>query len=151
VPTTSQWTPGGASWRLLEPRAAEAMDAYLVVVDSGDCVGRAEHWAFGGLTTSAPITRAAGSTPRKSRSTNLLVDFALRRGIQADAHDGHGNFTDAKFARRRNLPSSDQNRDQVAFASVRLDAAGTSASKHRRARRRMLDQFELSPDARPPS
>ncbi len=147
------WTPDGRFLALgSNRRAAEAMDAYLVDVDSGELRLVAQNKGIGGLT-DVSADNARGLLYRlenRGSSDIFLVDFASGAEYKLTPHDGPGNFTDAKFAPdgQTIYLSSDQNRDQVAFARVRLDAAGRPGALEVIAGRddAMLDQFELTPD-----
>lgn len=109
-------------------RGRDAMDAYVYDVARGHLTLIAENSGIGYLTDVSHDGRRALLWRMKSRSdANLfLIDLEGRTEALLTPHDGPGNFDAGLFSPdgKTVFLSSDKDRDRVAFATVKVDAAG---------------------------
>jgi dipeptidyl aminopeptidase/acylaminoacyl peptidase len=128
------------------------MDAYRVSVETGEFVLAAENKGTGYLTDVSADGRLALLYRLENRSSSdlFLVDLLSGALTLLTAHEGPGNFTDARFSpdARTIYLTSDHNLDRIAFARIRLDASGNpGAMEVLQARDDAgLDEFNLTKD-----
>ncbi len=131
-----------------------AMDVYLVDAEIGQLHLVAQNRGIGALTDISADEHFGLLYRLENRSdSNLfLVDLQTSAETRLTPHDGPGNFTEARFAPdgKTIYLTSDQNRDLVAFARVRLDDTGKPGEVELIAQRddAQLDEFAITRDGR---
>lgn len=109
-------------------RSPEAMDAYLVDIETGTLRLVAENQGIGSIDDVSRDYRHAIIDRMRQRSDNdlWLVDLEHRNEVLLTPHDGPGSFGNGRFAPDGNTLylASDHNRELAAFACIR-GVAGT--------------------------
>jgi Tol biopolymer transport system component len=123
------WTHDSRALAIASNRAnPEAMDAYLFDVGSGEWRLAARNRGIGSLTDASRDGRHATLYRLENRSNSdlFLLDLASGTEVLLTPHGGSGNFDAARFSPdgRTIYLISDKDREQPAFARVRLDPQG---------------------------
>ncbi len=149
-----RWAPDGRLAVASSRRDPEAMDAYLVAPDSNEWQLVARNEGIGDLDDVSRDGRYAILYRLVSRSDDnlYLVDLASGAETLLTPHEGPGHFGNGRFSvdgRSIYLISNDE-REMLAFARVRLDAGGRPGAIEHLASRddAELQAFEISADGR---
>lgn len=123
------WTPDSKQITIASNRQdPTAMDIYLAEVDSGEMRLAVKNQGTGRVQDISPDGKRLILQRSVHRSDDNLYLVNLETGTETllTPHDGPGNFHIGKFAAddRTIYLTSDQNRDRVAFARIRLAADG---------------------------
>jgi dipeptidyl aminopeptidase/acylaminoacyl peptidase len=147
------WTHDGKALVISSSRRTpEAMDAYLIDPTSGALRLAATNQGIGALTDVSRDGRFAllHRVAHRSDSNLFLIDLQTGRELLLTPHQGPGNFTDARFSPdgKTIYLTSDRDREQVAFARVKVKSNGEPGSIEVIAGRddAQLQEFALTDD-----